>query len=340
MSATAVPISSAGPRRRSHPLLNYALRRVGLGMLSLLVASMLIFVATEVLPGDPAKAVLGRDASPAALAHLRQELGLQQSIPARYVRWLGHFVQGDLGRSASSIAKSSGAADVGSIISKPLENSLILAGVTAVALVVLSVLLGTWLAMRAGRAADHVVSGALLTVVSLPEFVVGTLFAVVFAAWLKWLPALTLLNPGQSVLSAPKALILPMITLLGATLAQSVRMVRAGVIEAMRSQYVAAARLGGVSERRITYQHALRNALPPAIQVLTLNIQYLFGGIVVTEAVFNYPGLGSLLVQSVSIRDVTLVQSVALLIAVGYVGLNIIADLLVIVLVPKLRYGQ
>jgi peptide/nickel transport system permease protein len=175
---------------------------------------------------------------------------------------------------------------------------------------------------------------------ALPEFVTGTILVLIFALHLEILPAVSFLPPGESPLQNPKILVLPVATLLAASLAQTMRMVRAGMVEALRSDYVEMARLNGYDERTVVLRHALRNALAPTVQVFALNIQWLVGGIVVTEYVFGYPGLGQALVNAVAARDIPYVQAAALLVAVVYLALNVVSDLLVVLLIPKLRTAQ
>jgi peptide/nickel transport system permease protein len=271
---------------------------------------------------------------------LRKKLDLDHPLVDRYSRWLSGFSHGDLGLSAAGTVGNNAQETITAEISGPLANSAELAGVTIVLLIPLSLALGVLLATRAGKPVDHLISTLSLGGISLPEFVTATLLIVLFAGTLGWLPAVSLIDPGKGPLDSPQILVLPVATLLIATLAQAVRMVRAGMIEALRSDYVRAARLGGVPEGRVLWGYALRNALAPSVQVLALCIQYLVGGIVITETVFGYPGLGSLLVNAVNLRDTPTVQSIALLLAAVYIGLNILADLLVVYLVPKLRTGQ
>jgi peptide/nickel transport system permease protein len=178
-----------------------------------------------------------------------------------------------------------------------------------------------------------------LAAVSLPEFVTGSLLILVFAVWLHLLPAVSLVPSGSGVLDRPRILVLPVLTLLAASLAQTVRMVRAGMLDVLRADYVAMARLNGLPERQVVGRYALRNALAPTVQVIALNVQWLVGGIIVTEYVFGYPGIGQQLVEVVNARDIPFVQSVSLIIAAVYLGINIIADLLVVLLIPKLRTG-
>jgi peptide/nickel transport system permease protein len=204
----------------------------------------------------------------------------------------------------------------------------------------ISLVLGTAAALRRGRMLDHIVSVATLSAIAFPEFVTGTILAVVFAVSLRLLPADSLVAPGESPLATPSVLVLPVVTLLFASLAFAVRMVRAGVGGVMQSDYVAMARLNGIPEARLIWRHVLPNALAPTVQVLALTLQWLIGGIVVTETVFQYPGLGQGLVQAVIARDIPVVQAISMLIAVIYIGINIVADVAVILLIPKLRTAR
>jgi peptide/nickel transport system permease protein len=201
----------------------------------------------------------------------------------------------------------------------------------------LALVFGVLSGVRAGRPLDHTVTVSSLAIISLPEFIIGSLLILVFFSWLDVLPPVSLIPPGTNPLSQPDALVLPVLTLLGASLAASIRMVRAGMVEALNAEYVTMARLNGFGERTVVRRYALRNALAPSVQVLAQNVQYLVGGIVVTEYLFTYPGLGKELVDAVAIRDVREVQVVALLIAAFYILINIVADVLVVLLVPKLR---
>ena len=303
----------------------------------MLAASVLIFTAVQVLPGNAASAVLGRNASPAAVRILSRQMGLDRPASTRYAHWLKGFVHGDLGDSAVAIAQGSNHAPIWHLISGPLKNSAILAAITALVMIPLSVGLGALAAVRAGRPTDHLISLGSLAAVSMPEFVVGSLLVAVFFVGLHLLPPVAIVPPGGDPLSHPKQLVLPVVTLLFASMAAGIRMVRAGTFEVLQTEYVQTARLNGLPERRVIMRYALRNALAPSVQVLAQNLQYLVGGVIVVEAVFAYPGIGSQLVNAVQIRDVTVVQSVAMLIAVVYVLINLFADLIVMLLVPKLR---
>jgi peptide/nickel transport system permease protein len=341
MTELAAPTPTVAPpsARRRHPLLRYTAMRILAGIGTLFVVSILVFVGTEMLPGDAASALLGKSASPTELAEMRELMGLDEPATQRYGEWLGGLLTGDLGNSAAGYALG-GERPIWGEIDQKLSNTFVLAAVTTLLMIPLSLLLGTLAAIRAGRPVDHGISVGALALIALPEFVVGSLLIVVFFSWLDVLPPVALIPPGQSPLSEPKALVLPVLTLLGATLAGCTRMIRAGMVETLRSDYVQMARLNGLPERRVISRYALRNALAPAVQVFAQNIQYLVGGIIVVEYLFNYPGLGKEFVDAVAIRDVREVQSIAIVIAAIYIGVNIVADLLEVLLVPKLRTGN
>jgi peptide/nickel transport system permease protein len=326
-------------RARSHPVLRFVVRRVLTALVTLILVSMLIFVGTEILPGDAAQAILGRSATPAAVKQLRRELGLNRPAPVRYVDWLGKLARGDLGISATQTVASGAGSPVWPLMSGRLVNTLILATAAIAFIVPIGLFLGLFAARHAGRAVDQTVSVSSLAAVSLPEFVTGSLLILVFAVWLHVLPAVSLVPSGSGVFDRPRILVLPVATLLAASLAQTIRMVRAGMLDVLRSDYVAMARLNGLPEGKVVRRYALRNALAPTVQVVALNVQWLVGGIIVTEYVFGYPGLGQQLVEVVNSRDIPFVQSVSLIIAAVYLGINIVADLLVVFLIPKLRTG-
>ena len=323
-------------RRPVSPVAAFLGRRFVGAVAALLAASVLIFAGAEVLPGNAASAVLGRSATPQAVRILSKQMGLDRSAATRYFDWLGGFVHGDLGVSSVSLAQGQHTS-VSSLISGPLKNSAILAGFAALFMIPLSLGLGAYAAIRAGKPTDHAISIGSLVSISVPEFVTGALLVALFFVGLHWLPPVAIVAPGADPLSTPKELILPVLTLLFASLAAGIRMVRAGMYEALQTEYVQSARLNGLPERRVLTRYALRNALAPSVQVLAQNLQYLVGGVIVVETVFAYPGLGSQLVSSVQNRDLTMVQSIAMLIAVVYVLINLVADLIVLLLIPKLR---
>jgi peptide/nickel transport system permease protein len=336
----AAPELAVTVRSRRHPLVGFVLRRVAAGAATLFVVSILLFVGTNVLPGDVASAVLGRDSTPAGLAQIRADLHLNRPAPVRYWNWLSGFVQGDLGSSVATQAVSGQPAPISGLLGDRLRNTAVLALFTVALLIPLSIGFGVFSAMRAGRPVDHAITGISLGLISLPEFVTGTLLVLLLAQWLGLLPGVSLIPIGETVFSHVSILVLPVLTLLAASLAQTTRMVRAGMLEVLRSDYVEWARLSGHRERDVVFRYALRNALAPTVQVIALNVQWLVGGIVVTEYVFGYPGIGQALVQAVSARDVPYVLSVGMLIAIVYISLNVLADVLVVLLVPKLRTAQ
>jgi peptide/nickel transport system permease protein len=330
-------LASAAPARRRErlsvrrPLLLYVLRRVAVGALLVVIVSIIVFAATQVLPGNAAKQVLGRFATPQAVRQLEQEMGLDRSAVAQYWAWLSSMLHGHLGQSLANQQP------VSTFIGPRFFNTLVLAACTLVVLVPLSLGLGVYAGIRSGGWLDHSISTVTLGMISLPEFVTGTLLAVVIGVTLGLLPPASLVPPGTDPFTQPRLLVLPVVTLLISLTAYSVRMVRAGIIEVMRSEYVQSARLNGMPERRLIMRHVLRNALGPAVQVMALTIEWLVGGVVVVETVFQYPGIGAGLVTSVSLRDIPVVQAIALIIAAFYITLNIVADVVVVLLNPKLR---
>jgi peptide/nickel transport system permease protein len=321
-------------RRRSHPILRFLARRFAAALGLLLIVSALIFASVQILPGDAAYAVLGRNATPDALRAIRLEMGLDKPASQRYVDWLGGLVRGDLGRSLASHTP------VSSLIGERFANTFVLALVTAAVLLPLALLLGAWAGTRVARLPDHAISVTSLVLIAIPEFVLGTFLIIFFALKLKLLPPVSLILPGSNAFSSPQILVLPVATLVCVGLGYMVRLIRAGVVDAMASDYVQTARLNGVSERRVVVNYALRNALAPSVQITAITLQWLIGGIFIVENLFGYPGIGQGLVQAVIARDIPYVQSVAILLAALYITINIFADLAVVLLVPKLRTAQ
>lgn len=323
----------------SHPIARFTARRLVAGGATLLVVSTLIFGVTNVLPGDAASAILGKRASGAQLTELRDKMGLNRPASARYFHWLGSLFRGDLGNSAAGYA-AGGTVPIWGQIKPKILNSTILAGITFLLAIPISLALGVVASVRAGRVADHLLSGITLSLVSLPEFVVGSILIVVFFAWLGALPPVSIIAPGSSPFANLTELVLPVLTLLAVTTGVAVRMVRAGMIDSLRADYVRMAHLSGLPESMILRRYALRNALAPSIQVFALILQYLIGGIIVVEYLFAYPGIGKELVGAVAIRDSLEVQSITVLLAAAYIAINIVADLLVVLVVPRLRTAQ
>jgi peptide/nickel transport system permease protein len=330
---------AVGSRRGRHPLAVIVARRVAVGLLTLFIVSIFIFVATNVLPGNVAEAVLGQHSTPAVVHALEVKLDLQRSMFERYVSWLGGMMHGDFGKSAVAVANGDPNSSIAAGITTPLKNSLMLATITTILLIPLTLILGTLAGVHANRRLDHGISVPALVAGGLPEFVTATLLIAIFFSTLHLLPPVSLLPPGESPLVHPNLLVLPVLTLLTVALGSGVRQVRAGMIEVLDQDYVRVAQLNGIRGRRILYRYAVRNALAPAVQSIAQNIQYLVGGILIVETVFSYPGIGTYLVQAVSVRDITQVQAAALILAAIYIFINIAADVIVILLVPKLRTG-
>jgi peptide/nickel transport system permease protein len=278
-----------------------------------------------------ATAVLGRNATPAAVADLRQQLNLDRPLAAQYVSWLGGLVHGDLGTSLSSQRPVSG------MVGDPALNTLVLAVATIVLLIPLSLLFGVIAAVRSGTAADAAISSGAIGFSAVPEFVIGTVLILVFGVALNVLPPVSLVPPGTNPLASPSLLVLPVAALLIAGTGYMIRMVRAGMLDVMSAPYVEMGRLAGVRERRVIWRHALPNALAPTIQAFALTLQWLVGGVVIIETLFAYPGLGQQLVQAVNVRDMPLIQAIVMLIAAVYIATNIVADVLMILFVPRLR---
>lgn len=345
MSTTTTDATVAAPRpvkrsiRSQHPVIWTILTRGAYGIATLFVVSLLIFAATNILPGDVAQVVLGRGATPDTVANLQHRLGLDKSLPEQYLRWSGGLLRGDLGESAVGVAQKSPDPRVASMIGTPLRNSLILAAIAAALLVPLSMLVGVFAAVREGRPSDQITSYLTLVLGCLPEFVIGAMLILLFSTQLNWFPPVALIAPDQSPLSAPLAMVLPVATLVGAALAFAARQVRAGMVTALKQDYVLVARLNGIPESTVLRRYALRNALATTVQTYAQAIQYLFAGVIVVEALYAYPGIGTQLVKAVSTRDTPVVAGIALVLAAGYIVINIVADVLVTLLVPKLRTG-
>jgi peptide/nickel transport system permease protein len=311
------------------------------GIITLWIASVLVFAGTELLSGDAATAVLGQTATPAALADVREALQLDRPAPERYASWFWNVLHGDLGRSLTvSFGSGDSATSVWELINQRLVNSALLAGLAALVTIPLGLFLGVLASLRPGRLVDSLISVGTLSVIAIPEFVTATVLILIFAIIWPILPAVSIVGGLTGLGTRAEALVLPVATLALASIGHTARMVRGSMIEVLESEYVRMARLKGVPERSVIFHHAFRNALVPTIQVAALTIAWLAGGIVVVEVVFDYPGIGQGLAQAVSVRDIPVVQALALFIAATYVVLNLIADVLTILLTPRLRQGQ
>ncbi|PWH20192.1 MAG: peptide ABC transporter permease [Anaerolineae bacterium] len=314
-------------------MVKYLLRRFGFLILTLLITSMVIFAATQLLPGDVARVILGREAGEAALQALREELGLNDPVPVQYGRWLVNFVRGDWGKSYST--KS----EIRPLVIGRLRNSLMLAVVILVISVPVAIFLGVVAGLNENKWIDNVVSIASLAVVGLPEFVTGLVLIQIFAFRLRWFPANSSIRPTTSFLEALPMLILPALTATLVLLAYIARLTRAGVIEELKQQYVRTADLKGLPYRVVIFKHVLRNALIPTITVIAISMGWLISGLIVIENVFNYPGLGRLMVFAIDRRDLPLLQAVTMVAVLGFALSNLLADILYAILDPRIRLG-
>lgn len=307
-------------------------RRLLVSLLVLWVVSLLVFVATLLLPGDPARAILGQQATPERVAALQHQLHLDLPVWQRYLDWLGGLFTGDLGTSTSTQGP------VTALLGDRISASLVLLVVAAVLATPLGLSLGTWSAIRRGRATDQAISGVSLVVAALPEFVIGVALVVLLSTTvLKIFPSVTITAPGEAVWHRPAQLVLPVLTLVLVVTPYITRMMRATMNEVLDSGYVEMARLKGVRERTVLVRHALPHAIGPVAQVVALQLAWLAGGVVVVEFLFRYPGIGQALIDAVAKRDVAVVQAITLLIAAVYIVVNLLADVVGILANPKLR---
>jgi peptide/nickel transport system permease protein len=310
----------------------FILRRLLLGIVVLILVSIVVFLATQALPGDPARAILGRSATPASLAALRRQLHLDRPVIDQYWTWVSGLLHGSLGRSLAAQEP------VSTLLGPRLVNSGVLVALAAVVSIPLSIAIGSWAAFRREKVFDIASSNLLLVLAALPEFVVAVLLVILLATTVSHvLPSISLIPPGSHPWNNWTALVLPTLTLVIAVAPYVARIMRASMIEVLESDYVEMARLKGLPERTVLVRHALPNALGPVFQVIALNLAYLAGGIIVVEYVFQYTGIGSAIQESVVNHDLPVIQALAMLIAAVYVVLNLLADVATIMVTPRLR---
>jgi peptide/nickel transport system permease protein len=319
---------------RVHPLVKLVAQRLALGVGTLLGVSVLIFVGTQLLPGDLAQAILGQSATPEAVANIRAELGLDRPAVVRYLEWLGGFLRGDFGTSLSNRQP------IAAMIAGRLGNTLFLAAMAALVAVPIAVGLGILAARFRETWIDKTISIVTLAAISMPEFFIGYVLIFVFAVKLMVAPSLASIYPGMGFGEKLAAIALPVATLALVVIAHMMRMTRAAIVNVMASPYIEMAELKGLSRWRITVRHALPNALSPIINVVVLNLAYLVVGVVVVEVVFVYPGMGQLMVDHVAKRDVPVVQTCGMIFAATYILLNMTADILSILANPRLRHPK
>lgn len=314
------------------------LRRLGLGLLTLFIVSILIFSAVEMLPGDFAKAVLGQSATPETVAAFQKQIGLDRPALERYVDWLAGAATGDFGDSYSS--RPNYERSVASIIGPRLWNTLFLAGVTALVAVPLSLWLGVLTALYRNGWFDRAMNAATLTTISVPEFFVAYILILLLTVNFPIFQSLSNITPGMGLMESLGKIALPAITLTLVIVAHMMRMTRAAIIGVLDSPYIEMAQLKGISPMRIILSHALRNVWAPIVNVIAFNLAYLVVGVVIVEVVFVYPGIGQALVDAVRTRDLPVVQACALLFAVTYIVLNLLADIIAILTNPRLLHPR
>lgn len=308
------------------------LRRLALGAVTLVLVSILVFWATQVLPGNAATAILGGSQTPARIAALERQLHLDESAPAQYWHWFSGILHGDLGISLSTQQP------VSELVSGRLANSAFLVLMAALLAIPSAMAIGVVTAMRRDRLLDHATSTGMLVLAALPEFVIGLILILLFATGLfQWLPPVSNLAPGVPAWEFPDQLVLPVATLAIAVMPYVSRMMRNSMIEVLEADYVEMARLKGLTRRVVLLRHALPNALAPVLQVSALQLAWMAGGVVLVEYLFNFPGVGSALVNAVANRDIPVVQALTVIIGGFYVLVNLVADVLVVLLTPKLR---
>jgi len=311
----------------------FILRRFLLMVFTLVMVSLLVFSAIEIVPGDAAQMILRQQATPEALAALRARLGLDQPPYVRYFVWISGVVRGDWGESLIMDAP------VGPLLAQRMRNSLTLAGLALLVSAPLGILAGVVAGLHPGRWVDHGITIFVLFAVSFPPFVIAIFLILVLSSWLHWLPASSLIPPDANLWQSARFLVLPVLTLTLGLLAHVARHTRSSLIEVMGSDYMRTARSKGLPHRVAILRHALRNALLPTISVIALNVGWLLSGTVLVESVFAYPGMGRLMLQAIETRDIPIVQAVVLAAAAIFALANLAADLLYRWLNPRLRYS-
>ncbi|RWQ65731.1 ABC transporter permease [Mesorhizobium sp.] len=309
-------------------------QRVVLGILLVMAVSVLVFVGTQILPGDVAQSILGHSATPVAIENLRKEMGLNDPAYVRYFHWLFGFLHGDLGTALTTKL------DITTSIKERLWNSLFLAFWAAIVSIPLAIILGIVAVQYRNGPIDKLISGFALASASVPEFFIGYILVLFFAVTFPIFPGISMVYPGMPFLAKMQAIALPCTTLTLGVLAHMMRMTRAAILNVMQSAYIETAELKGLTAFEIIRKHAFPNAIAPIINVVTLNLAYLMVGVVVIEVIFVYPGMGQYLVDHVAKRDVPVVQAVGLIFAAVYIFLNVVADVASILANPRLRHPK
>ena len=309
-------------------------RRFVLALMTLFIISLIVFMGIEALPGDAATSYLGQSATPESLAALRDEFGLNAPMHKRYLGWLGGIVKGDWGKSMARRKP------VTEVIGNRFRNTVVLATAASIVGIPLAIVLGVFAGLMRDKWPDIIISLVAIVGMTLPGFVTATILIYVFAIRLEWFPAVTLVTSDAPVSELLPNIVLPIITLTFVMVAHIMRLVRTNMIDVMLSDYVLMARLKGVPAMTIVFKHALPNAMLPTINIVALTIAWLLGGVAIIETVFNYPGIGKLMVNGIGDRDMPLIQAIAIILAAVYIAVNLIADLLTLVLNPRLRTAR
>lgn len=327
-------LAANAPKRRSstvREILLLILIRTAYALLTLFLVSIVVFVISGLLPGDAAQEMLGQSATPAQVAALRHQYGLDLPAHVRYLSWIKGIFGGDAGRSIVANMP------VSEIIADRLPNSLVLAGLTTAVAVPLALFIGIYSAVKRGTATDRALNITTLSMVALPEFLVATVGVLIFAVDLRWLPSITLISKYTTWGEFLRSYALPVISLAVVVIAQMARMTRAAVVDQLGRPYVEMAVLKGVPPRRLILWHVLPNAIGPIANAVALSLSYLLGGAIIVETIFNYPGLASLMVNAVTSRDMALLQTCAMIFCGAYLLLVLIADVAAILANPRLR---
>ena len=313
--------------------------RVGISLVTLWVVSVLIFIGTNLLPGDVAQIILGQTATPESTAALRAKLGLDKHPVEQYWVWLQNVMMGDLGISKAGLGAGLGTPIV-EMLGPRVHNTARLTLLVSAVAIPISLFLGLIAAMHPGTRLDRSITFATLNLISLPDFLVATSLVLIFAVGLGWLPSIVYLRGDETGWVLIKTLAMPMLTLVILVSSQIIRMTRATVLNVLNSPYIEMAILKGVPRRRIILRHALFNAVGPIVNVIALNLAWLVGGVVVIEQIFAYPGLAKLMIEAVQMRDMPLVQACAMIFCATYVVLIFIADIASILSNPRLRHPK
>jgi peptide/nickel transport system permease protein len=312
----------------------FLLRRIGFIVITLILTSIIIFSITQLLPGDVARVILGQFATERAIENLREELGLNRPLYVQYFDWAGGFVRGDWGNSLVSRTP------IRPIVMQRLGNSAMLAGLALLIYVPLGIILGVIAALKKDKLPDQLITGISMAFVGLPEFVTGLLLITFLAIGLEWFPANSSINPESTFREAFPYLVLPAITVSLTGLGYIARMTRSGTIDVLKTDYIRAADLKGLPAGQVLFKHVLRNSLLPTVTVVAMGIGWLLAGLIVTEAVYGYPGLGRLIVYSIQRQDLPLLQACSMIIVVIYSISNLAADIIYGLLNPRIRVGN